>query len=211
MIEQEKFSRLRFKIHKASKDKKIEEQFPGLFKWKEMDWYKRPAKYKDLCYLVFIYDPNSDLIEEFPEIQDRKDAAAVEAGFERKEDGDWPANVKKLMHLEDEKFIIAVLRYLKICKNHIWREICANEIELDRMYQLRLQPIKADPGKDESAVHKSRDELEKMCSRRVDSIGNYYKQFFEDNKDLADKAIEEEYLITPETVFKVIKPLRDAS
>lgn len=211
MKDQEKFQRLRFKVHKRIEGKKIEVQFPGLFKWKEFAPYTRPVRYKDLCYLIFIYDPNSDLIEEFPELPDRKDAAAFEAGFERKDDGDWPEAVNKLMHLEDNKFIPAILRYLKICNNAVWREICATEVELDRMYELRLQPIKDEGGRDASEIHKKRDDLEKMCNRRVANLGMLYKQFFADNDDLMGKTKEELVPISPENVFKIFKPLKNVS
>ena len=211
MIEKEKFSQLRFKIHKRKEGQKIEEQFPGLFKWKELEPYKRPSRIKDLMYLIFLYDPDSDLIEEFPELHDRKDAAAVEAGLERKESGEWPVAVEKLMNLDDEKFIPAVLRYLKICNNTVWREIVATEQELDRMYILRMQDIPNTGTKDASEIYKHRDQLEAMCNKRVANLKGLYKEFFSDNEDLKEETKDDMLPITPETVFKIFKPLRNVS
>lgn len=204
MIEQEKFSRLRFKIHKAPKDKPIDEHFPGLFKWKELEPYKRPSKLKDLSFLIFLYDPNSDLIEEFPELHDRKDAAAVEAKFERKEDGEWPASVQKLMTLQDVKFVPALLRFLKICNNETWREIVTLNKELDDMYVIRMQPVT------DAADYKKRADLGKLCDDGVKRLKDLHKEFYDDNNDVKEKA-DEEFPISAETVFKIFKPLSNAS
>ena len=211
MIEQEKFSRLRFKIHKVPQGKKAEDHFPGLFKWKEFESYKHPAKRKQLAYLIFLYDPNSDLIDEFVELSERKDAAAIEAGFERNESGDWTPALKKIMALNDTTFIPAVLRYLKICNNTTWREICTLEIELDRMYELRLQPIPDIGNKDASEIYKKRAELSKMCGDGVDKLKSLYIQFFADNDDLKGKTKDELVPISPENVFKILTPLKNVS
>lgn len=211
MAEQEKFSRLRFKIHQLPEGINVDDHFPGLFKWKEFEPYRSKRKFKDLSYLIFLYDPNSDLVTEFPVLQERKDAAAVEANFERKDDGDWPANVKRLMSLEDEKLIPAILRYLKICNNTIWREICTLEVEQDRMYELRMQPIPDIGNKDSSEIYKKRAELSKMCDENVSKISSYYNQFYSDNDDLMGKTKDDLVPISPENVFKILKKQKDVS
>lgn len=202
---QGKFERLRFKVHLLPEGKSAEEQFPGLFKWLEFAPYKKASKIKELKYLIYLYDPNSGLIEEFPELQDRKDAAATDAGYERKSDGEWQQHVLDMMALVDETFVPAALRYLKLCNNQIWKEIVAQEEEYDKMYALRLQPVPDIASKDASEVWKKRDELKNMCQDRAENIKSLYKQFYADNDDLKEITQDDLVPVTPENVFRILK------
>lgn len=143
-----------------------------------------------------LYDPESDLIDEFfddPRL--RKEAAAREAGFKRKPDGEWPEDVQKILDFEHQEVIDWILDYLKVKKNHIWREIVFLEEELDRMYQIRASDF------DRSIKLK----LDEESKKKIDQLKVYKKQFYSEHHDLRAATEEQLFPISPENVFIELK------
>jgi len=204
-MKKERFGRLRFRVDQLKLgDNKIDLMFPALCdnnEFRAYTGYNRDALIK---YIVFLYDPNSDLVDEFENLQNRKDAAAIEAGYERGKSGDWPSAIMEIMELKNDQARAMILRFLKTIHNHVWTEICLLEQELDVYNAMRMEPLPVDTKKDSAELLAKRDNLMAMCEKRVRALELHKLKFYADHDDLREKA-EDEFPITPENAVEMLK------
>lgn len=203
-MKKERFSKLRFKIDKLEAGDAIELAYPALADNKEFRAYKGYAKPKLIKYIVFLYDPNSDLVDEFEILQDRKDAAAIEAGYTRGETGDWSKAIKEIMTLKNDEARAMILRFLKTIHNHVWTEICLLEQELDVYNAMRMEPLPIDSKRDNAELLAKRDNLMSMCEKRVRALELHKMKFYADHDDLREMA-EDDIPINPENAVELLK------
>jgi len=194
---QERFSKLPFPIHKVKlTPKQLFEQWPDLMRYfprKEMPIWTGQNIVRIIKYIFFLYHPNSDLIDEYPdELQLRKDAAALEAGFTRKKGDTWPDDVKELMNFKEKATRNMILDFLKAAKSNVWREIVVTEEELDQLYTIRANEISSLKNKN----------LLQLCRERNDELKVLWRTFWADHRDLEKAAKKEILPISPENVFK---------
>lgn len=216
----ERFSSLRYKVHQSSN---LEKDFPDLFRHAEFKkLIKRREGPKLIKYLAYMYDKNSELVQEFQsDLQSRKDAAATEAGFERRMDK-WGQDLQRAMDIQDADVYNAILCFLKIQKHVVWTEIVITESELEDFQKLRLKPIStskskkekdsdgasysvnsAESDKDVYEAAKKKDTLMQACTIRVQALEILYDQFFGDSrKEL--QSVEFAEAITPETAERIM-------
>jgi hypothetical protein len=199
----ERFGRLRFRVDKLKPGESIDVKFPALCDNQEYRTYSGHKRDGLIKYICFLYDPGSDLVDEFESLADRKDAAATEAGFKRNNNGDWTSQVKGFMDLSDDQARAMILRFLKIIHHHIWTEMCILEQELEVYNKMRLEPLPTDSKRDNAELLAKRDNLMVMCEKRVKALEMHKMNFYGDNEDL--KELTEEQLITPENAYEVMK------
>lgn len=198
----ERFSRLKFPIHK-SQAKTLPDLFnelPGLRRYfqdpdrSESPLYPPGMLIKIIKYIVFLYDEQTDLTDEYPDdYRLRKDSAAKEAGFRRRDNGEWPDDLLAIMNLEDRDAVRWILDYLKVMKNKLWREIILLEEELDSITRQRMESIND---------FSKKDDLMPRSKIRIDELELRKKEFYA-NHDELKRATEKEIIpITPENVYK---------
>ena len=197
----DRFERLRFKVHKTKEP--LNKVFPDLFRQPEL---KKITLRKDwdriVRYIVFMYDPGSDLIQEFPsELKDRKEASAIEAGFTRQANGKWPAELIKIMEIRDEQVHAAIIAFLKIFRNDDWVDIVVTEQELEEFQALRFKAIN-DETSDLYGDAKKKDGIMDSVEKRKAALKIFRSQFFGDNKDLEKPEFEE--MMTPENAERML-------
>lgn len=200
----ERFSRLQFPVHKIEAESPADlfKVIPGIrryFQKVDKENPKTSSRYRGpkglVCvirYIVMLYDPESDLIEEFmddPRL--RKEAAAREAGFKRDRDGEWPQEVMDLMDFKDEEAVDWILDYLKVKKNHIWREIVFLEEELDQIYRIRSSDFE----------RANKLKLDEESKKKIEQLKLYKKQFYSEHHDLRKVTEEQLIPVSPENVF----------
>jgi len=222
---EERFSKLRFPVHKIPPEKDLTQAVPNLFVYNEFKKFAHEHKSLIIRYICFLYDPGSDLITDFQEdMEARRNAAAVAAGIERNGDK-WPKwfelsinfekeEVKKVLVEEgtddskpiyknerkitrDKDLIMMILRFIRIFRNRIWIEICTLEVEYDRMTKQRWEGVGLnDPQKIKQAA-----DLSNVCDGHLVKLNSFYNEFFGD-KDLEDNVIE---MMTPENLDRLRK------
>lgn len=199
----ERFSSLRFPVHRVTDP--LDKAFPDLFRLQEFKKLKLRADIdwqKLVKYICFMYDPKSDLIQEFQgELKERKEAAAVEAGFEREPNGKWPKALLAGMEIKDPEIHAAIMAFLKIFKNHEWTDIVVTEQELYEFQSLRFKAIN-DESSDIYGDAKKKDGLMASASDRRASLKILRAEFYGDNKDL--EAPEFDEMITPENAERIL-------
>jgi len=203
-MKKERFGRLRFRIDQLKPGDNIDQMFPALCDNPEFRAYTGYNREILIKYIVFLYDPNSALVDEFEALQNRKDAAATEAGYERAKNGDWPKVTKEIMELKNEQGRAMILRFLKTIHNHVWTEMCLLEQELDVYNAMRMEPLPTDSKKDNAEILAKRDNLMAMCEKRVRALEIHKLKFYADHDDLKELA-EDDYPITPENAVEMLK------
>lgn len=203
-----RFDGLQYAVHRLKPDETVDKAFPELFKRPEFKKLRARADYNRLVkYIIMLYDKGTDLVDEFRNnLQGRKDAAAIEAGYERV-NGKWPENVQKFMDIRDQDAMHAILAYLKGQRYHVWTEIVVTEQELDEFHRIRFSSITTGKKKkaesDTIKAANEKDKLKEACELRIKSLETLYNQFYEDHTDL--KHVEFTEPITPENAERILE------
>jgi len=221
----ERFSGLKYNPKKATRP--LDQEFPNLYRHNEFRRLKEiPEGDKVAAYILFLYSKETDLVHEHPSnLKERKEAAALEAGFVRDAQGNWPEIVQDLMDILNQKAYNATMFWLRIQKHTIWTEIVVTEQELFEFQKLRFLAIdtgrnrKKKPDDDDSeeedlfgfgrgkkevyAAANEKDALMEACTTRIKALDNLYQQFYGDSKnDLLNAEFEEP--VTPENAERIM-------
>lgn len=143
---------------------------------------------KFIKYIVFVYNPDSDLVTDFPEIRPRKEAAASEAGWERMANGDWPLWIEEIFSLKNKVCAQHVLDYLKVLKSATWSEIIQLMEDIDFMNQKRI----------EDRAYSIKENYSDKIKDHQDKLSSYIKKFYAEHTDLKKETIREIFPISPE-------------
>lgn len=213
----ERFSGLLFPIHKVNVQTggELFKMFPGLRRYFQNirvpetleDMESQPIEYRAcwtppvmlsiIKYIVFVYDPESDLIYEYSEdLKLVKETAAKEAGFKREKNGEWPDWLVKIMSFQDRVVVDWILDYLKARKNKVWSEIKFIEEEIEFLNRSRAQAL---------IEGKIKDNAMEQTRKREDELTSLYKRFYAQHTDLKKASEDELFPVTPENVFKELK------
>jgi hypothetical protein len=208
----ERFSKLPIPVHKISVSdlKGLYEAFPGLKRYfnsipkgitdlrdlpvgRTYQMYDPIEQAKVVKYIVFMYDPESDLIHEYPEdVRLRKEAAAKEAGYDRDPNGNFSDYIVSIMDFKEPQVIEWILDFLKARKNYTWNEIVFIEEEIDLLSRNRVEALRN--GKVEAG-------LMKLMEERTEKRTILYKKFWAETGDLKEHADRKLFPISPENVF----------
>ncbi|MGC3945337.1 MAG: hypothetical protein QM762_12625 [Chryseolinea sp.] len=152
---------------------------------------------RTIKYIVFVYDADSDLITEYQgDHKLLKDAAAKEAGFKRKKDGEWPPHVQDILDFKETQVVDWILDYMKVKRNSIYKEIVFIEQELESLYRSRA---------DNLISGRVDNSLMSNIKVRLEEKDKLYQRFYADHLELKKATQDDLYPVTPENVFKVLK------
>jgi len=224
----ERFSGLKYNPKKATKP--LDQEFPNLYRHIEFRRLKElPEGDKVAAYVLLLYSKESDLVHEHPSnLKERKEAAAIEAGFERGADGEFSDLVHDLMDIRNQKAYNAIMLWLKLQKHTVWTELIVCEQELFEFQKLRFLAIDTgrkrkkkedeDDSDDEDlfgfglgkkevyAAANEKDALMEACNNRIKALENLYQQFYGDSrKDLQNAEFAEQ--MTPENAERLLEEM----
>lgn len=203
----ERFSSLKYKVHLATEP--LDKAFPDLFRLPEFKKIKLRKEWERIVkYIVFLYDKNSDLNEEFEsDLAARKDAAAIEAGYEREASGKWDKELVAIMEMRDKEVHAVIMAFLtRVQRKAEWTDFVVTEQELEEFQNLRFAPIDTTADdKDVFDAAKKKDALMKACNDRLTYLDNLKKVIFGDNKDVMDAEFSE--MMTPESSERILKTM----
>lgn len=153
-------------------------------------------------YINYMYDPDSNLMEEFPDNLDfRKRVAAIDAGYDiNPNDEEIPEHIQAVFSFEDKEAVSFILDFLKVHKNNVWRDWVVTEEELNQLYELRAMPMKS---MDMLNISR-RSTLDEQCSSKIQAIVRLKRQFYAEHSDLQSKTENKIIPLLPENVFKVL-------
>lgn len=205
MIQAERFSRLKFPVHKIEADTvaALFKAIPGLkYYFQDPDKTHLPVWGGQLLsvikYIVFLYDENTDLSDEYPDdVRLRKDAAAKEAGFKRDGEGNWPPWIQDIMDFKDDVARGFILNYMKLNRSETFSEIKLIEEEQLAIQRTRAENIAA-------GIFSKKDDLLQQAKDRRQDKELLIKKFYAEHSDLKAATEDELSPVSPENVFKVM-------
>lgn len=195
----ERFSRLKFPVHKISEAEGFDKQLPELFRLPEFKKLKLlPNWWKIVRYIVYLYDKNTDLAQEFPnDLKARKEAAALESGYTREGGSNkWPEVLEEIMGMKHKDVYTAIVAYMRLQDSPLLSDIHATEQEFYDFQERRLRPIEDDDDL------KQRDLLMEMCKKRRVAIDSMKSEFYGDHRDVQNAEFSE--MITPEKAERIL-------
>lgn len=151
-------------------------------------------------YIFFMYDPKSDLVNEYPDdLELRKEVAALDAGYQKYQD-EFPEFVTEIFEFKDTEAVKFILEFLQVSKNDVWREWMMSEQELFQLYKIRGQLH------ENLSIEqiKKKAELGEQCKVIITRIKALKEEFYGDNRDLQDHTQDNLIPVTPENVFEVL-------
>lgn len=204
------FQKLKFKVYDVPQGTDLLGQFPELA-CKAFKDYKKSNRNYVIRYIIYCYDFNSDLIEQFSDLNKRKEAALDLAGFDRNlNTGKFSEEVYEMINLQIPEINDMIFAFLGIVKNRTWDLIVIHEENFAEYKRLLLDPIyssQAETSKEsktilEAATVKSklREELKSIAK----DLEGFYKDLYGDNIDVRENQ-EKPRPISPETILKHLK------
>lgn len=205
-----RFQKLKFNVFNLPPEKDVLEAFPELSRFKILANSKAPQKNLLLRYMIFMYDPESDLRKEILELDKRKIRAAELAGFEKTTD-----YLTEIFELRDKTTLEFLFVFLtQVYQNRKYREWVTLSQELDEYTRLRMDQITtatSKKGKEDEVedidVFKAADlksKLRVQCQEIHKQLDSLEKEVFGDNEDVKDVAIRSRFL-SPENFAGVIE------
>lgn len=190
-----RFVNLKFKIH-GEPDKEVKaiikplEKFPPVIKLRAHSDYLAIMK-----FLLYMFDPNTDLNMEFVRLEDRQDNAAALAGLSKSKDY---LLIKNYEH-EDTLDVIHVLL------NEVFFDIQMREwhILLKELTDYTRARLKVTDLTDKKAIE-TRSMLRQESQRVIDDIKQIEQVVFGDHTKLKDIAYKSRFF-SPESFAKAVK------
>lgn len=198
------FQKLKFKIFDLPPDADLLEHFPELARYKTFTKSKAAQKNLLLRYMIFMYDPGSDLISDISDLQKRKVRAAELAGF--KQESDYLTSIFEFTDKAPLEFMHCFLT--QVFHNRKYTEWQTLMQELEENTRLRWEPIttkkmkkSGDKEVEDVDVYSAADKKSKLRDHSYDihkMIDAIEKEIFGDNKDVQEIAIKARF-ISPES------------
>jgi hypothetical protein len=196
------FSNLKFKIHNLPKDTDLREKFPDLKKFKAIAKSKYPNFDILLRYLIYLYDPNSDLIRTIPDLSSRKQQAALYAGYSHE-----TPELEHIMRFKDERILLIVhCLWTQVYHNRDYTEWCTLQQELEEYTLIRMKALDDDEKElDFMKAMEIKGKLRtqtKIIHEQLDALEN---KIFGDNVDVKNIAVVSRFT-SPESWIRVEEP-----
>lgn len=181
------FQKLRFRIYDVAPDKDLLEEFPELTRYDALVNSKAANKNLLLRYLIFMYDPDTDLIKDITALEKRKVRAAELAGFGKDTD---VSTIFDLSNADARELMMCLVTDVYHDLDYAeWVTLCE---EQDRIRLMRIDPARKLKSDDKeldrrAKLRKHSDEIQvKIDERRVRIWG--------DNKDVENIFLQSRYL-----------------
>lgn len=192
-----KFQNLRFKIYLES-DKGVKDIIKPLEKYPSFKKLKEHPSYLPIIkYLIFLYDPKTDLNLEFVRLEDRKAKAAELSGLAKVDEELYKA-IDEYRHQETWDVIQTLLT--EIFHDAEYREWQTLNKELDEYTKARWKP--ADINKKSDL--ETRALLRKQCQEILDTKTQLEQSIFGDHVKVKEAAYKSRF-INPESFARAMK------
>ena len=203
------FENLKYRVHNIPKSANLFEEFPELKKHQaSLSKYTEKVKsgeddegediYEEIeyevedvngliRYLIYLYDPKSDLIRQEPELYDRKKRASELSGFK-----DYEAE-----YVLEKAFYFLTRAF----NDRKFREWCTMQQELEEKQEARWKPIKEDETKDQKQymeAHEKKGKLRDQAMAIHKALDALNSEIFGDSDEMLNKA--NDLLTTPEKI-----------
>tara|TARA_R100000458_G_C8268123_1_gene242980 strand:+ start:1038 stop:1634 length:597 start_codon:yes stop_codon:yes gene_type:complete len=151
---------------------------------------------KMIKYVLFMYDFNTPLKEQFPDLKIRKEEAAQMSGYDLEDDKEL---LKGMFFFTNEKLLSMVDEYLKKQNNRIWSMIVSNEQTFFEYQTKLLSPVDGDRDKDVLQALQIKSKIMDDLNTINERLDSYYMKLYGEDETLLLK-IKSDKRLTPEFI-----------
>lgn len=170
----------------------IKKKYPKIKMFKSFD--KAPETL--IKYVLYMYDQNTPLKEQFPELKIRKEQAAVLSGYNLVKDNEV---LNDMFFFRNEKLISMADEFLRKQNNRIWSMIVSNEQTFFEYQTKLLRPVDGDRDKDILQALQIKSKIMDDLNTINDRLESYYMKLYGEDQELL-KTIKADKRLTPEFI-----------
>lgn len=177
----ERFSKLKYKIHGLKEA--VVEKYPDLLRQEPVAAAVKELGNIDsiLRYVIYLYDPETDLNQEFPDLKDRKAEACALAKL--------PADDFKAFQELEPGYVAIIQCFLcNIYHNRKHREWHTALQELEDFTRMRWNRVDLN-----TFSAKQRSDLNKLCDEINSKVDNLEAEMFGDHEDVKEVIIADRW------------------
>jgi hypothetical protein len=149
-----------------------------------------------IAYVLYMYDQNTPLKEQFPDLKIRKEQAAILSGYSLTKDGTF---LHDLFFFVSEKLVQMVDEFLRKQNNRIWSMIVSNEQTFFEYQTKLLSPVEGERDKDILQALQIKSKIMDDLNTINDRLDSYYMKLYGEDQELL-KVIKADKRLTPEFI-----------
>ena len=149
-----------------------------------------------IAYVLYMYDQNTPLKEQFPDLKIRKEQAAILSGYSLTKDDKF---LHDLFFFISEKLVQMVDEFLRKQNNRIWSMIVSNEQTFFEYQTKLLSPVEGDRDKDILQALQIKSKIMDDLNTINDRLDSYYMKLYGEDQELL-KVIKADKRLTPEFI-----------
>ena len=170
----------------------LQKKYPKLTMFKSF----QKAENQMIKYVLYMYDQNTPLKEQFPDLKVRKEQAAILSGYDLAEDSEL---LQQMSFFLSEKLIIMVDEFFRKQNNRIWSMIVSNEQTFFEYQTKLLSPVEGDRDKDILQALQIKSKIMDDLNTINDRLDSYYMKLYGEDQQLL-KVIKADKRLTPEFI-----------
>tara|TARA_R110002050_G_scaffold261364_1_gene401324 strand:- start:736 stop:1332 length:597 start_codon:yes stop_codon:yes gene_type:complete len=147
-------------------------------------------------YVLYMYDQNTPLKEQFPDLKIRKEQAAILSGFDLVKDNE---KLHDMFFFLSTQLIDMVDEFLRKQNNRIWSMIVSNEQTFFEYQTKLLSPVEGDRDKDILQALQIKSKIMDDLNTINDRLDSYYMKLYGEDQELL-KVIKADKRLTPEFI-----------
>lgn len=170
----------------------IKKKYPKLKMFKTFD----SANDSMIKYVLYMYDQNTPLKEQFPDLKIRKEQAAILSGFSLIKDNE---KLHDVFFFLSDQLVDMVDEFLRKQNNRIWSMIVSNEQTFFEYQTKLLSPVEGDRDKDILQALQIKSKIMDDLNIINDRLDSYYMKLYGEDQELL-KVIKADKRLTPEFI-----------
>ncbi len=170
----------------------IKKKYPKLKMFKTFE----SANDSMIKYVLYMYDQNTPLKEQFPELKIRKEQAAILSGFSLIKDNE---KLHDVFFFLSDQLVDMVDEFLRKQNNRIWSMIVSNEQTFFEYQTKLLSPVEGDRDKDILQALQIKSKIMDDLNTINDRLDSYYMKLYGEDQELL-KVIKADKRLTPEFI-----------
>lgn len=147
-------------------------------------------------YVLYMYDQNTPMKEQFPDLKVRKEQAAILSGYDLVKDNELLHN---MFFFLSDKLTTMVDEFLRKQNNRIWSMIVSNEQTFFEYQTKLLSPVEGDRDKDILQALQIKSKIMDDLNTINDRLDSYYMKLYGEDQELL-KVIKADKRLTPEFI-----------
>lgn len=149
-----------------------------------------------IAYVLYMYDQNTPMKEQFPDLKIRKEQAALLSGYDLVKDNELLHNI---FFFQSSELVDMVDEFLRKQNNRIWSMIVSNEQTFFEYQTKLLSPVEGDRDKDILQALQIKSKIMDDLNTINDRLDSYYMKLYGEDQELL-KTIKADKRLTPEFI-----------